>query len=161
EAWPALFVMGFFGIFLHQMIQSFALTMTSAMHCGWLIGLTPIWSAVLSATLLKEHFGGWKLAGLLGGFAGALLVISRGKLSTESLQLPATRGDLLVLLSTLNWAVYSILGQGTIKRLGATRATAGAMLCGWLMLLPFFIWRHGWRELPALSGQGWGAVLFL
>src|SRR5262249_19817442 len=39
EAWPALFVMGFFGIFLHQMIQSFALTMTSAMHCGWLIGL--------------------------------------------------------------------------------------------------------------------------
>src|SRR5205085_6775829 len=108
-----------------------------------------------------ERFGGWKLTGLLGGLAGALLVISRGKFGAETFQLPATRGDLLVLASTVNWAIYSILGQRTIKALGATRATAGAMLFGWLMLLPFFLWRQGWRELPGLSAQGWGAVLFL
>src|SRR5205823_11512231 len=47
------------------------------------------------------------------------------------------------------------------KRLGSTRATAGAMLFGWLMLTPLFLWQSGWRELPKLSLGGWGAVLFL
>src|SRR5206468_4299386 len=57
--------------------------------------------------------------------------------------------------------VYSILGHSTIKRLGPARATAGAMLFGWLMLWPFFVFQRGWRELPNLSGAGWGAILFL
>jgi drug/metabolite transporter (DMT)-like permease len=48
-----------------------------------------------------------------------------------------------------------------LKRLGATRATAGALLFGWLMLLPLFVVRAGWREYAGLSLAGWGAVLFL
>jgi len=161
SSWPALAVMGFFGVFVHQMLQAFGLRLTTAVHTGWLIGLIPIWSALLSAALLKERFGGLKLAGLLGGFAGAVLVISRGQFSQQTLQLPATRGDFLILLSTVNWAVYSVLGHGTIKSLGPTRATAGAMLFGWLMLGPFFIWNQGWRELQHVSLTGWGAVFFL
>src|ERR1043166_6369563 len=55
DAWPALALMGFVGIFFHQMLQAFGLTMTTALHTGWLIGLTPIWSALLSATLRSEE----------------------------------------------------------------------------------------------------------
>ncbi len=161
DAWPALALMGLVGIFIHQMLQAFGLALTTAVHTGWLIGLTPIWSAALSAMLLKERFGAMKLAGLLGGFAGAMLVVSRGKLSHETLQLPATRGDFLILLSTINWAVYSVLGHATIKRLGPTRAAAGAMLFGWLMLAPLFLVNRAWRELANLSPTGWSAVLFL
>jgi len=161
RAWPALAMMGFIGIFIHQTLQAFGLTLTTAVHTGWLIGLIPIWSALLSAFLLKERFGGLKIAGLLGGFAGAVLVISRGEFSQHLLQLPATRGDFLILLSTINWAVYSVVGHATIKSLGPTRATAGAMLFGWLMLAPLFVWNQGWRELSHISLTGWGAVLFL
>src|SRR5437867_8933993 len=101
SAWPALALMGFLGMFLHQMLQAFGLTLTTAVHTGWLIGLIPIWSALLSVMMKKERFTGWKLAGLLGGFAGGLLVISRGRFDREIFQLPATRGDLLILLSTI------------------------------------------------------------
>jgi len=118
DTWPALALMGFVGIFAHHMLQASGLTLTTAVHTGWLIGVIPIWSAVLSALLLKERFGAMKIAGLVGGFAGALLVITRGQFGREVLQLPATRGDFLILLSTVTWAVYSILGHGTLKRLG-------------------------------------------
>ena len=161
DTWPALALMGFIGVFLHHMLQAYALTMTTATHAGWLIGLIPVWSAVLSAILLKERFGEMKLAGLLGGFIGALLVITRGHLSGGTLQLPGTRGDFLILLSTINWAVYSVLGRATLKRLGSNRATAGAMLFGWLMLTPLFLFQSGWREFANLSMGGWGAILFL
>ena len=161
DALPSLLLMGFVGIFVHQLLQSVGLTMTTAVQTGWLIGLIPLWSALLAVLLGKERLGGWKIAGLAGGFAGALLVISRGALGTDLLHLPSTRGDLLILLSTVNWAVYSVLGHRTLRRLGPTRATAGAMALGWLMLAPLFLFTRGWRELPGLSPAGWGAVLFL
>jgi len=159
--WAPLALMGFIGVFVHQMLQANALTMTSASSCGWLIGVTPIWSALLSAIVLRERFGGWKIAGLAAGFAGALLVVTRGDFSPAVLGRPSTAGDLLILLSTVNWAIYSVIGHKTIRKLGPRRATSGAMLFGALMLMPFFVARRGWTEVPNLAARGWGALLFL
>jgi len=161
ESWGALALMGFVGVFIHQMLQSYALTMTSATNTGWLIGVTPIWSAVLSAIVLRERFGFWKVVGLVGGFAGALLVVTKGDFSVRALGRPSTTGDLLILISTVNWAIYSVLGHKTIHRLGPRRATSGAMLFGAIMLAPFFVVRRGWVELPRLTATGWSALLFL
>ncbi|HKR64304.1 MAG TPA: DMT family transporter, partial [Thermoanaerobaculia bacterium] len=161
DAWGQLALMGFVGVFIHQMLQSYALTMTTATNTGWLIGLCPIWSAVLSAIFLRERFGGWKIAGLVGGFAGALLVVTHGDFSSRVLGRPSTFGDVLILISTMNWAVYTVLGHDTIRRLGPRRATSGAMLFGALMLTPIFLAQRGWREWPRLTPGGWGALLFL
>jgi drug/metabolite transporter (DMT)-like permease len=161
EEWGPLALMGFVGVFVHQMLQSYALTMTTATSTGWLIGLCPIWSALLSAIVLRERFGGWKVVGLIAGFAGALLVVTKGDFSPDVFGRPSTIGDLLILISTVNWAVYSILGHKTIRRMGPRRATSGAMLFGSLMLLPFFAANRGWQEVPNLSRIGWSAVLFL
>jgi drug/metabolite transporter (DMT)-like permease len=161
EAWGALALMGFIGVFVHQMLQAYALTMTSATNTGWLIGVSPIWSAVLSAIVLRERFGFWKVLGLAGGFFGVLLVVTRGDFSPDVLGRPSTIGDLLILISTLNWAVYSVVGHPTIRRLGPRRATSGSMLFGTAMLAPFFIAQKGWRQVPNLSATGWAALLFL
>jgi drug/metabolite transporter (DMT)-like permease len=149
------------GIFAHQMLKSHALTLTSATHAGWIAGLIPIWSAVLAAIFLGERFGWMKITGLLIGFAGATLVTTRGDLSPRALALPATRGDLLLLASSVSWAVYTILSRDPVRRLGAAPATAGSMLLGWALFIPFFIAARGWREYGLLSAAGWGAVLFL
>jgi drug/metabolite transporter (DMT)-like permease len=101
-AWPSLPLMGFVGVFVHHLLQAFGLTTATAIHTGWLIGLIPIWSALLSAMVLREKFGALKVLGLAGGCMGALLVVSQGRFSTQMLQLPSTRGDGLVLLSTVN-----------------------------------------------------------
>lgn len=161
EHWGPLALMGFIGVFVHQMLQAFALTMTSATNTGWLIGITPIWSAILAAIFLKERFGFWKTAGLATGFAGALLVVTRGDFSSRILGAPSTVGDLLIVLSTVNWAVYSVIGHRTIRALGSLRAISGAMLFGTLMLAPFFIAKRGWEEWPRLTATGWIALLFL
>jgi drug/metabolite transporter (DMT)-like permease len=161
EAWPALAGMGFVGIFVHQMLQAYGLTLTTAVRTGWLIGMIPIWSALLAAIFLGERFGPRKTLGLLVGSLGAMLLITRGVLSTAVLSFPTTRGDLLILASTVNWAVYTVLGHGTLKRLGSVRATAAVMWFGWLMLLPFFVGTSGWIEYPRLSGIGVVSILFL
>jgi drug/metabolite transporter (DMT)-like permease len=161
DAWLALAGMGFVGVFVHQMMQAVGLTMTSAINTGWLIGLIPIWSAILSAIFRGERFSPLQIGGLVIGFAGALLVVTRGRPDAATLALPSTKGDLLILASTLNWAIYTVIGHGTIRRLGALPATAAGMLFGWLMLLPFFAAQQGWSEIGRLTAVGWSSVLFL
>jgi drug/metabolite transporter (DMT)-like permease len=156
-----LALVGFIGVFVHQLLQSYALTLTTAVRTGWLIGLIPIWSALLAGIVLREHFGVMKVAGLALGCAGALLVVTRGRFAAGTLALPSTRGDLLVLASTLNWAVYTLIGRDVIGRLGSLRATAGSMVLGWLMLVPLYVRAGGWREYGHLTPLGAGAVLFL
>jgi drug/metabolite transporter (DMT)-like permease len=161
DTWPMLTMMGMVGIFVHQMIQVHGLTLTSAVRTGWLIGLTPIWSAVLAAVFLGERFGPRKVLGLFLGTVGALLVITRGELSPRVLRLPATRGDLFILASTVTWAAYTILGRDILKRLGSARATAAAMFVGWAMMFPFFVSTAGWLEYRSLSSTSVIAIVFL
>jgi drug/metabolite transporter (DMT)-like permease len=161
DAWGGLAAMGFVGVAFHQTLQAHALTLTSASNTGWLIGLTPVWSALLAAYTLREPFSAQKILGLFLGFAGAALVVTGGQAGPRLLSLPSTRGDLLILASTLNWAAYTVLGHPIIRRLGPTRATAGAMLAGWLMLLPPFVLSGAGAQFARLSAPGWGAVLFL
>ncbi len=160
-SWGPLALMGFVGVCFHQLLQAFGIRLTTAVQAGWIVGLIPIWSAVLAGLFLRERFGTGKIAGLALGFAGAALVVSRGRATPDLLALPGTRGDLLMLASTLNWAIYTTLGHATIRRLGSLRATAGAMLVGGLMLTPLFLGTGGWREYATLSGAGIAAVLYL
>jgi drug/metabolite transporter (DMT)-like permease len=159
--WGALALMGFVGVFVHQLLQAFALTMTTATSTGWLIGVTPIWSALLSVFFLRERPTAGKTAGLALGFAGVLLVVTRGEFDARLLAAPSTAGDLMILASTVNWAVYSTLGHRTIRAIGPRRATSGAMLFGTMLLAPLFVIRQGWREIPQLTAGGWTALLFL
>ena len=159
---PALALMGFIGVFVHQMLQVYGLSLTTAVRTGWLVGLIPIWSAILGAVFLGERFGGRRILGLAAGVAGAILVITRGEVAWGAFALPARRGDLLILASTFNWAVYSIIGRNTLRRLGSGRATATAMLFGWAMIVPFFLdERLELAPLQAVSLPTMIAVLFL
>jgi drug/metabolite transporter (DMT)-like permease len=161
SAWPTIALMGFVGVAFHQLLQAYALTLTSAVNTGWLIGLTPVWSALFAWLWLGERMSGLKVAGLALGFVGAAVVVTGGKISGGLLALPSTRGDLLILLSTLNWALYSVLGRKTLLSLGSTRATAGAFLAGLMLLAPTAFIGEGLGALGRLSPAGWAAVLFL
>lgn len=161
NSWPMLVLMGFVGIFIHQMLQAHALTVTTAVRTGWLIGLTPIWSAVLAAVFLRENFDFRKTLGLFLGAIGAIVVISRGDISARIFALPETRADLLILVSTVTWAVYTILGQSTLKHLGSARTTTATIFAGWAMMIPFFVGRTGWKEYQHLSSTTIAAIIFL
>jgi drug/metabolite transporter (DMT)-like permease len=158
---PSLAIMGFFGVLVHQMLQAWGLTLTSAVNTGWLIGLIPIWTAILASLFRNERFGMVRVAGLALGLIGTLLVITRGELSTATFGLPSAKGDLLILISTVNWAVYTVMGHRTIRALGSLRATTWSMTIGWLMLIPFFAYGRGWEEIASLSATGWTALIFL
>jgi len=58
-------------------------------------------------------------------------------------------------------AIYTTIGNRTIRRIGSARASAAVIFLGLLMFLPFCVAETVWREYRHLSAAAWGAVLFL
>ena len=89
--WPMLFVVGGLGVFLHQLLHVYGLSLTTAIRTGWLIGIIPKWSALLALLFLGERLGALRAVGLLVGLGGVMVLLTGGQAGSV-LQLPQTRG---------------------------------------------------------------------
>ena len=134
--WLLLAVLGAIGIPIHQGLQANGLVVTAATSVAWLVALTPVFTAILAWIFLSESFGATKTLGLVVAFAGALIVITKGALTSDVLKLPSTTGDFLALASSLNWAIFTIASKPVLKRLHPTLMVTYVMAMGWLLLLP-------------------------
>src|SRR5688500_11014778 len=67
----------------------------------------------------------------------------------------------MILASTVNWAVYSVIGHPTLKVLGSLVATTSALLVGFVLLSIPFVYAGAWSVYARLDAVGWGSVLFL
>ncbi len=158
---PAKMVfLGVLGVVLQTGLQAFALRLTSAQNAGWLVTLIPIFTALLSALFLREAFPVLKSAGVALGFAGALLVTLSGP-GAGSFALPSTRGDLLMLLSAFNWAVYTLVARDLFVRRGALRTTVRILAAGTVAAVALYLTVGGAEELRTVSLKGWVALAFL
>ena len=159
--WPTLVVLSVAGLVATQLLQAWALIRSTSANTAWLVGLSPIVTAAGGAVLLGESLAG-KLVGLALAFAGAMLVVTGGASPTAVLALPSTRGDLLTLISTLTWTVYTIVGRRFLRRHDAVLVTAHVLAIASLAYVPaIVITDQAQHELLALSRQGWLAIAYL
>lgn len=156
---PHLIVLGILGVFIHQVLQATALLTIDASSAGWLISFSPIFTVILSVLFLHEKMDVKKAIGMVVAIAGVFLVTTTR--SGHSFEFVLNIGFILMILSTLNWAVYSIL----LKRLQipypALLVTCYMSLIGFMLTLPFIIRNKGWESLPLLTQTEWAHLLFL
>lgn len=156
---PHLIVLGILGVFIHQVLQATALLTIDASSAGWLISFSPIFTVILSVLFLHEKMDVKKAIGMVVAIAGVFLVTTTR--SGHSFEFVLNIGFTLMILSTLNWAVYSIL----LKRLQipypALLVTFYMSLIGFMLTLPFIIRNKGWESLPLLTQTEWAHLLFL
>lgn len=147
----------FLGLVLaaHQLVQAIGLEFTSAINAGWIIGFAPVPIALGARFVLGQRLKawGWIGVGIAGG--GILLII----VSTTPGFAQARTGDLLQLISTLTWALYTLAGAAAVARLGALRVTVPATLAAAALLASAAPWT-GVLQAP-LSARSVGATLFL
>jgi drug/metabolite transporter (DMT)-like permease len=158
--WPRMAGFALLGLLATQLLQAFALERSSSANTAWLVALNPVVTAVLAAWLLGEGLTG-KLGGLAIAFSGALLVLAGGHSLAEVLTLPSTRGDLLTLVSTVTWALYTIYGRSFVSTHDPAIVTAHVLGCAAILVAPLFLLGSGWTELARLSATGWACLLYL
>lgn len=154
-------LLGFLGITFHQWLQSTGLQTAQATTTAWIVASTPIFMALLGWLVLSEKLS-WRLVlGILVAVIGVLLVVSKGDLTSLVSGRFGTRGDLLVMLSAPNWALFSILSRRGLKRYPATGMMFYVMGFGWVFSSILFFSGNGLAQLHKLSLDGFLSIGFL
>lgn len=171
-------LLGFLGITFHQWLQSNGLQTSEASTTAWIVSTTPVFMALLGWLVLKEGLGWMKTLGIALAFAGVLLVSSKGDVRSISVGKFGAPGDFLIMISAINWAVFSILSRRGLKKYPASLMMFYLMVLGWgfTTVLFFagpamsnssnvftreFLAGPGFTDLANLSSNGWVGILFL
>jgi drug/metabolite transporter (DMT)-like permease len=161
KEWGYFALLGFLGITFHQWLQSNALQTSEAGTTAWIVSTTPVFMALLGWVLLRERLEWRKNLGILLAFIGVLVVVSRGDLASVSVRRFGAPGDILILISAVNWAVFSALSRRGLKSHPASLMMFYIMLVGWVFTSVVFLTTRDISEISALTFDGWLAVAFL
>ncbi|PGV52248.1 DMT family transporter [Bacillus sp. AFS037270] len=156
---PHLIILGILGVFVHQILQATALLTINASSAGWLISLSPIFTVILSILFLHEKMTITRAAGMVLAIIGVLLVTSTR--SGHSFQFSINIGFSLMIMSTLNWAVYSVLLKSLRIPYPPLLVTFYMSLIGLILTAPLIIRSNGWESLSLLNHKEWAHLLFL
>jgi len=153
-------LLGFIGVTFHQWLQATGLLTAAATTTAWIVATIPAFTALLGWLALREKLGFMRIGGMLLAATGVLLIVSKGNLG--SLSAISSFGDFLILVSAINWAIFSVLSRRGLDAHPATRMMFYVMVFGWLFSsIWLFGFGPGLGEIPRLSAEGWGGVLVL
>ncbi|TGQ41247.1 MULTISPECIES: DMT family transporter [unclassified Mesorhizobium] len=139
---------------LYTAMLNFGEQTVSAGAAGFIINVSPIFTAIMAMALLGERFSALAWAGTFLSFAG-IGIIAMG----EGQGLRFDNGALLVLGSALCSAVNTIVQKPLFARHHPLTISASNMVLGALCLSPFL--PSGLAQAAVADTAGLGAVIFL
>jgi drug/metabolite transporter (DMT)-like permease len=155
-------LLGFIGVTLHQWLQATGLITAAATTTAWIVATIPVFSALLGWLILKEKLGLVRVGGMVLAAVGVILIVSKGEPWSFLAGSFGTFGDFLILISSVNWAVFSVLSRRGLQAHPATRMMFYVMVFGWLFAnIWLFGFGPGLSEIPQLTIDGWGGIFVL
>lgn len=138
----------FFGFVMAQGGYIVGLSLTSPINATIELTTMPIFTLILSAFILHERITPRRALGIILGFTGAVLLITRttggGGRATDF------RGDLLILASQVGYAFYLTYFSGVIRKYDAFTFNKWTFTFASLMILPF--------TLPHIAQIDWAGL---
>jgi drug/metabolite transporter (DMT)-like permease len=147
-----LAMLAFFNITCWNLLVAFGLLSIPSGRAAILAYMMPAWAIPLSVWLLHERITGRKLAGLVLGMTGLVILLRDGIMALGS----APLGSLLVLGASVSWALGTVLQKRFPMTMPAGPYTAWIMLLGGV---PIFIGALLLDDFRALGGIGFWPAL--
>ena len=133
------------GVVINQMLFIKGLSMTLSIHASLLILVTPIFITIVASWLGKEPLTVIKIAGLVSGIAGAvLLVLEKDHSATNGTAI--LWGDILVIINAISYAFYFALVKPLMLAYNPVHVIRWIFIIGLIIIIPI-----GWTEFSAVE----------
>jgi drug/metabolite transporter (DMT)-like permease len=153
---PATLLLSLTGVTLLYILQFTGIKYTAASTAAVLINTNVMFIAILSFIFLKEKFTIKKTLGIILGFSGATIIVSKGYFQIGS----NFFGDILILLSAICWAVYSIVGKKLLEKYDSLTITTYVFALGTMFFIPF-VAEDLTKMFYLIPLEGWLIILYL
>jgi len=152
-----LCLLGAIGITIYQFFFTYALKYTSVTNVSIIINTSPLYGGILASLFGFEKFQPKRLFAIITGFFGVYILITKGSFLLEG---GDTTGNTLAILSSIFWALYTILSKPLLDKHSPLKVTTYSMLSGAALLCPFIPFYLDLEEYGALSLTGWACLLY-
>jgi len=157
-AWGRVAVVGIVGTTLYQPLYITGLSLTKVSNAALIVACTPVLIVLFNRVLRKERFTARGWAGIACCFAGiAAVVLSGGEVALGDKSLI---GDLLLVIATCGWALYSVLAAPLLKKYSSLSVTALSIIFGTIPLVLIGLPAMLSENWAAISPAGWGGLLY-
>ena len=145
--------MGVIGFAVAFALTNWGIVYSTATNAALLIIVEPLTMLLLGPALLGERLTRREAVGAALAVVGALIVVADGIPGLTASVLPRWRGDLMLALSGVAYAVYSLLGRPVLTPTNSTAVTARSIVWGAVAMVPLAAleWQAGARPVASAS----------
>lgn len=153
-----IFLLGVLIIPLNQTLFLLGQSMTAAGHGAFIFVTTPMLIFVLALIHLREQYSHRRLIGAIVALAGVAAIMLSGDIEVRRRYL---MGDLIIFVSVIAWAYYTIIGKPLVRKYGALRITAYALASGSTLYFPFGLYHALRFDYSVVTLAAWGSVVYM
>lgn len=153
-----IFILAIISVF-HLWIQITGLKFTTASNTGWIIGTAPIFIALMGFIFFRERLTITKITGIIVATLGLLLLVGKG--NPSNIDFIKDKGDLLILLSSFTWGVYSMVNKKISLSYSPLMTILYLFILMAIIIIPFSLNESSINAIVHLSTVGWVSILFL
>lgn len=157
--WPVVVTMGLCSVGGYNTFLYMAVQTTTAINATLVGASMPLMILILSAVWLGEKVRVAQMVGIAISVVGVLAVVTHGEIG-RLLQLTFTPGDGLMLLSTLCWAVYSVMLRRYPLNVPGTTLLTVLIVVGLAAITPFYVWQRLHAPVLQVEPAVIGAILY-
>ncbi len=153
-----IFLLGVLIIPLNQTLFLLGQSLTAAGHGAFIFATTPVFIFVMAMIHLREKYSNRRLFGVIAALVGVTLILTSGGIEVRQKYLT---GDLIIIVSVVAWAYYTIIGKPLVRKYGALRITAYALASGSALYFPYGLYRAIIFDYSGVTLAAWGAVVYM
>ncbi len=127
-----IFILALTGVLLYQLLFIWGEDGLTAGNASFIVSFEPIFIAILGISLRRDRLHLPVILGLMVSTLGMAILLKPTSLSHSELF-----SALLVLLSALSWAIFTIVGKDLLVKHNPLNVTGYVSVVGMIMLLPF------------------------
>ena len=153
-------LLGMTGVFAYNILFLTGLKYIQAGRASLIVATNPVFISLLSALFFRERLNWTKGVGICLSVAGAMIVITNGRIADLGSYRIGT-GELLIAGCVLSWVAYSLIGKSVMAQLSPLTSVAYSAVVGTILLLPPALYSGIGREIFSYTVKDWADLFYL
>lgn len=153
-------LLGMTGVFAYNILFLTGLRYIQAGRAALIVATNPVFISLLSALFFRERLNWTKGVGICLSVAGAMIVITNGRITDLGSYRIGT-GELLIAGCVLSWVAYSLIGKSVMAQLSPLTSVAYSAVVGTVLLLPPALYSGIGREIFGYTVKDWADLFYL
>jgi drug/metabolite transporter (DMT)-like permease len=156
--YKTLIILSILNIPINQFLFFLSAELTTAPNLSLAYALSPAFVLIIAMIFQKEKASWVKILGVATAIGGVIFILSERGISFGSAYFT---GNVLVLIASLSWALYTVIGKEFTTKYGAMYSTSLTMILGFIFYIPIFLISGYDLNLAVLTTKDWLQLLYL